>query len=86
MYDAVSVLPMITLVLAISTPGGAFLFKFGQPKFMISFGVSLGILSMVLCATMATFNKFVLCFSLLYGMGKGMCYFAPLACGWEWIP
>ena len=79
-------LPFITLVMAFSNPGGAFLFKIVPPKFMISIGVSIGILSMVLGAEMKTFNKFVLCFSLLYGLGKGMCYFTPLACGWEWIP
>ena len=22
----------------------------------------------------------------MYGIGIGFCYFAPLACGWEWLP
>ena len=77
---------MITLVMAFSNPGGAFLYKIVPPKIMIAIGVSLGIASMLLGASMATFGQFVLCFSILYGLGKGMCYFAPLACGWEWIP
>ena len=25
-------------------------------------------------------------YSILYGIGIGLCYFTPLACGWEWIP
>jgi len=77
---------MITLVMAFSNPFGAFLFKVVSPKVMIAVGVLLGILSMVLGAAMVTFTQFVLGFSLLYGLGKGLCYFAPLACGWEWIP
>ena len=27
-----------------------------------------------------------MCNSVLYGIGIGLCYFTPLACGWEWIP
>ena len=47
---------MITLVMAFSNPGGAFLFKIVPPKIMIAVGVSLGIASMILGASVVSFG------------------------------
>ena len=85
-YDAVSVIPVITVMLAIMNPTGAFLFKIVSPKLLIGVGSILGVLAMILAALTSTFTQFIVCFAVLYGIGIGTCYFAPLACGWEWVP
>ena len=50
MYDAVIVLPMFTIVLAIMNPIGALLYKKLSPKFLMGASTSFGILAMVLAA------------------------------------
>ena len=72
--------------MAFFNPAGAFLFKVISPKLLIGVGSGIGVLAMVLGANTATFSQFILCFSALYGVGIGLCYLAPLGCGWEWIP
>ena len=32
------------------------------------------------------FYWFLLCYAGVQGVGAGMCYMAPLICGWEWYP
>lgn len=86
MYDAVSVIPIITCLLALFNPTGAFLVKVYSPKLLIACGSALGIGAMLLGANTDTYLKFIMCFSGMYGAGIGLCYFAPLACGWEWVP
>ena len=49
-YDAVSVIPMITIMLALMNPIGAFLIKIVSPKILIAAGSILGVIAMVLAA------------------------------------
>mmetsp|Transcript_37153 Transcript_37153/g.45359 ORF Transcript_37153/g.45359 Transcript_37153/m.45359 type:complete len:299 (-) Transcript_37153:255-1151(-) len=67
-------------------PAGAFLVKKWSPKILIAVGSSLGVAAFCISTTVATFSGFIVCFSVIYGAGIGLCYFAPLACGWEWLP
>ena len=73
-------------MLAFMNPTGAFLFKVMSPKVLIGLGSSIGVLAMVLASLAATYTQFLWCFAVMYGMGIGICYFSPLACGWEWMP
>ena len=85
-YDAVYVIPFLTIVLAFMNPAGAFLFNCCNPKVLIGIGSMIGVLAMCLSTIAATFSQFVLCFAVIYGFGIGFCYFTPLACGWQWVP
>ena len=67
-------------------PAGAFLFKVVHPKILIFAGSALGVLAFCLAHKVETFTMFIVCFSVIYGSGVGICYFTPLACGWEWLP
>ena len=73
-------------MLAIMNPTGAFLYKVVPPKILVAAGALLGIIAFILGANTNTFMQFIICYGGLYGIGIGTCYFAPLACGWEWIP
>ena len=84
--DVVNVLPLITLMLAFMNPTGAFLFKFVNPKWLIGIGSSIGVGAMCLASVSSTYTQFLISFAVMYGIGIGFCYFAPLACGWEWLP
>lgn len=86
MYDAVIVIPAITVMLAILNPTGAFLYRKVSVKLLIGMGSSLGVIAMLLASTSDTFTYFLLSFCAMYGVGIGLCYFPPLACGWEWLP
>jgi len=86
MYDAVYVLPVCSATLAFANPLGAFLFKFVHPKLLIALGGLIGAFAFCIATTVSYFSAFIVCFSVMYATGIGLCYFPPLACGWEWIP
>ena len=86
MYDAVYVLPIGTVTLAIMNPAGAFLYRYVDPKILIAVGGTFGVTAMLLATQVSTFAQFIVCFSVIYGTGVGLSYFAPLASGWEWMP
>ena len=86
LYDTVYVVPMITIMLAVMNPIGAFLYKVVNPRILLFLGNAAGVTAMLLSTTVNTFEQFVACYALLYGAGIGICYLPPLGCGWEWIP
>ena len=53
--DVVTVLPIITLMLAFMNPTGAFLFKVVNPKHLIGFGSAIGVLAMCLASVATTY-------------------------------
>ena len=67
-------------------PAGAFLFKCSNPKVLIGLGSAIGASAMCMTTLASTFSQFVVCWSGIYGFGIGLCYFTPLACGWQWVP
>lgn len=73
-------------MLAIFNPTGAFLYKVINPKILILVGSGMGIAAMCISTHVHYFTGFILCFGVMYGAGTGLCYFAPLGCGWEWVP
>lgn len=86
MYDTVIVIPAITCMLAIVNPTGAYLYRRVPVKVLIGLGSCLGVLAMIFASMSETFTLFLMAFCALYGLGIGLCYFPPLACGWEWLP
>ena len=50
MYDAVIVIPIFTIMLALMNPVGAILYRRISPKLLISTGASIGILGVVFAA------------------------------------
>lgn len=85
-YDAVYIMPVVLFMLAIFNPTGAFLVKIMNPKILLTLGCAMGVSAICLCGTVSKFSGFIFCFGVMYGAGTGLCYFPPLACGWEWLP
>ena len=49
-YDAVIVIPIITVMKGLMNPTGAFLFRVASPKLLIGVGSGLGVLGIILAA------------------------------------
>ena len=80
--DSEIVLAILTLIDACSTPLGMFIFKFTSPKTLIGIGNALGVVAFLVAPMVNNLTQYILCFSVMYGMGIGLCQIVPLACGW----
>lgn len=76
---------MTGTILSVANPAGAFLVQIISPKILIGIGNLLGVAALSLSTTISTFTSFLFFYTSVFGTGIGLCYFAPLVCGWEWV-
>lgn len=67
---------------------GTFLFKVRgwHPKIVLAIGAVLSLLGNFLSSYTTTIAPYLACYTLMNGIGCGMCYMVPLICGWEHLP
>lgn len=84
--DAIRVMPATMLSMCAGMPLGArFMKKYG-PKATSFLGCSLMVAGVALSSMQTRLAAFMLCYSLLAGIGIGFAYSAPMVAGWSWFP
>ncbi|KAJ1456331.1 major facilitator superfamily domain-containing protein [Pelagophyceae sp. CCMP2097] len=84
--DALSILPLTILTQCLTMPVGAKLAKkIGSQNAVLLGGLTVSLA--VLLASFATnLYTFTLFYAVLFGVGTGLAYTAPLVAGWSWFP
>lgn len=84
--DALLVLPLAVVGQCMGMPFSSILQKkIGQRNTLLlgSFILQVGV---YLSSYAQTLPQFMLCYSIMFGIGCGMAYTAPLGAGWQWFP
>lgn len=67
-------------------PAGAWLVKSCNPKILLALGSLISASVMCLTTITITLMQFCVCYGFLFGIGMGISYLPPVACGWQWFP
>jgi OFA family oxalate/formate antiporter-like MFS transporter len=84
--DAVQVMPFTLIAQNLGLPLGAKIDKAVGPRLTSLFGCSLHVLGVFLSSFQTRLAPFILCYSLLAGLGVGIVYTVPMRAGWTWFP
>lgn len=84
--DAVSVMPVTIIFQCVGLKlGGAWIKRFG-PKVASLMGCAIVATGIFLSSFQNRLVPFMLCYSVLVGIGIGSAYNAPIVAGWSWFP
>lgn len=84
--DALFVIPFAMLAQAVAMPFGPVLTKrLGAPKALL-LGSWLTAAAVYLASYQKSLGTFLASYALLFGVGCGLGYTAPMAAGWKWLP
>jgi len=84
--DALLVIPLLIASQMLAMPVGAKLQKSLGPKASILIGSGVMNLGIVLASYATNLRDFLLGYSLMFGVGVGLGYTAPMGVGWKWFP
>lgn len=84
--DAIQVMPFALVALNLGMPVGAFANKKLGPKATTLIGCGLMVLGTFMGSYQTRLLPFMLCYSLVAGVGTGMSYSTPMIAGWSWFP
>lgn len=57
-----------------------------HPKLVIAIGGFLSLAGNFLSSYTSTLGPYLTCYTLMNGIGAGMCYLVPIICGWDYFP
>jgi MFS family permease len=84
--DALYVIPFTIIAQAIALPVGPYLTKAIGSSRTLLLGSWITAAAVYLASYQTTLSSFMLFYALMFGLGAGLAYTAPMGAGWKWMP
>lgn len=84
--DAIYVIPLTIISQSFSMPFGPLLTKTVGPAKATLIGCLISATAVYLASFQSSLALFMLTYSVMFGIGTGLAYTAPMSAGWKWMP